>query len=265
MRRVMASRPALSVTQMHAMLRMAFRLGADLETAFMQVNNQLAATLADDRFITAFIGLLDVATHRMRFHSGGQAPILHFQAAKGACARYNPTSFPLAAMPIAAMRPAVSVELLPGDILALLSDGIYEYHDRHNQLFGEDRVEAMLRAHHERPMAELSSAPARQRGGVRARRAAGRRHHHRPGEARGRQRDGGPVVPTELRFARGNLRVHCGFLRRSRGRPRTPAHGGPGPRGALHEHGQVQPGRGRPHPHRNGHDSGRRRSDADRL
>ena len=48
--------PALSVTQMHAMLRMAFRLGADLETAFMQVNNQLAETLAEDRFITAFIG-----------------------------------------------------------------------------------------------------------------------------------------------------------------------------------------------------------------
>ena len=53
--------PALSVTQMQAMLRMAFRLGADLETAFMQVNNQLAETLADDRFITAFIGLLDAA------------------------------------------------------------------------------------------------------------------------------------------------------------------------------------------------------------
>ena len=149
--------PALSVTQMHAMLRMAFRLGADLETAFMQVNNQLAATLADDRFITAFIGLLDSATHRMRFHSGGQAPILHFQAATRVCARYNPTSFPLAAMPIAAMRPAVSVELLPGDILALLSDGIYEYHDRHNQLFGEDRVEAILRNHHESTMAEVSS------------------------------------------------------------------------------------------------------------
>ena len=74
--------PALSVTQMHAMLRMAFRLGADLETAFMQVNNQLAATIADDRFITAFIGLLDASTHRMRFHSGGQAPILHYQAAQ---------------------------------------------------------------------------------------------------------------------------------------------------------------------------------------
>jgi phosphoserine phosphatase len=150
--------PALSVTQMHAMLRMAFRLGADLETAFLQVNNQLAATLADDRFITAFIGLLDPATHRIRFHSGGQAPILHFQAATGACARYNPTSFPLAAMPLSALRPAVSLDLMPGDILALLSDGIYEYHDRHNEQFGEGRVEALLGTHHGKRMADLSAA-----------------------------------------------------------------------------------------------------------
>ena len=34
--------PALSVTQMQAMLRMAFRLGADLPTAFRNVNDQLA-------------------------------------------------------------------------------------------------------------------------------------------------------------------------------------------------------------------------------
>jgi phosphoserine phosphatase len=148
--------PALSVTQMHAMLRMAFRLGAELETAFLQVNNQLAATLADDRFITAFIGLLDPANHRMRFHSGGQAPILHFKAASGTCARYNPTSFPLAAMPLSTLRPAIVVDMMPGDILVLLSDGIYEYPDRHNELFGEDRVEAVLRVHHGRRMSELS-------------------------------------------------------------------------------------------------------------
>ena len=52
-------------------------------------------------------------------------------------------------MPLSVLRPAVSVDLLPGDILVLLSDGIYEYRDRHNEQFGEDRVEAMLRAHHE--------------------------------------------------------------------------------------------------------------------
>jgi phosphoserine phosphatase len=149
--------PALSVTQMQAMLRMAFRLGADLETAFTQVNNQLADTLPADRFITAFIGLLDTSTHRVRFHSGGQGPILHFGAASGTCARYRPTSFPLGAMRVSRLRPTVVLEMAPGDILALLSDGIYEYHDPDNEQFGETRVEQILQTHHGKTMAELSA------------------------------------------------------------------------------------------------------------
>ena len=149
--------PALSVTQMHAMLRMAFRMGADLETAFTQVNNQLGENLADDRFITAFIGLLDATTHRLRFHSGGQAPILFFEAATGACARHKPTSFPLAAMPVTALRPAVTVQMQPGDMLVLLSDGIYEYHDAGGEQFGEQRVEEIIRVHHDKRAAEISA------------------------------------------------------------------------------------------------------------
>ena len=98
--------PALSVTQMQAMLRMAFRLGADLETAFMQVNNRLAETLADDRFITAFIGVLDPATHVLRFHSGGPGADLPLSGgATATWERYKPTSFPLGAMPLATLRP----------------------------------------------------------------------------------------------------------------------------------------------------------------
>jgi phosphoserine phosphatase len=137
--------PALHVTQMHAMLRMAFRLGADLETAFTQVNNQLAGTLPDDRFITAFIGILDTAAHRLKFHSGGQAPILLYQPASGQCARFDPTSFPLAAMPVSKLRAPVTLEMTPGTILALLSDGIYEYRNGTGEEFGEARVAALIR------------------------------------------------------------------------------------------------------------------------
>jgi len=149
--------PALSVTQMQAMLRMAFRLGADLATAFIQVNNRLAEILAEDRFITAFIGLLDPATHELRFHSGGQAPILLFEARTRECRRYKPTSFPLAAMPIQSLRPATEVEMQPGDLLVLLSDGIYEYRNAGGEEFGELRVEALLRRHHALPAAELAA------------------------------------------------------------------------------------------------------------
>jgi len=149
--------PALSVTQMQAMLRMAFRMGADLETAFRHVNNQLEGYLAEDRFVTAFVGLLDPATHRLRFHSGGQAPILLFEARTRECRRYKPTSFPLAAMPIQSLRPATEVEMQPGDLLVLLSDGIYEYRNAGGEEFGELRVEALLRRHHALPAAELAA------------------------------------------------------------------------------------------------------------
>ena len=148
--------PALSVTQMHAMLRMAFRLGANLETAFRQVNDQLAATLPDGRFVTAFIGLLDTRSHRVRFLSGGQGPILHFQAARGTCMSHKATSFPMGAMPLSAMRAAVEIDLAPGDWLVLLTDGIYEYENPGGTQFGVQRVEQVLRAHHLQPAEALA-------------------------------------------------------------------------------------------------------------
>jgi len=150
--------PALSVTQMQAMLRMAFRIGADLDSAYLQVNNRLAETLADDRFVTAFIGLLDPATHRLKFHSGGQGPIFHFRAATGTCERYRPTSFPLGAMPLAVARPPVTLEMAPSDILVLLSDGFYEQANAAGEQFGEARVEALVGAQHGATVARLLDA-----------------------------------------------------------------------------------------------------------
>jgi anti-sigma regulatory factor (Ser/Thr protein kinase) len=150
--------PALSVTQMHAMLRIAFRLGADLETAYVHVNNQLAATLPGDRFITAFIGLLDPAAHKLRFHSGGQGPILLYRASRGEFVQHKPTSFPLAAMPLKAMRPAVELELEPGDLLALISDGVYEQPNERHEQFGQERVHRIVAELHARPVAELAAA-----------------------------------------------------------------------------------------------------------
>ena len=149
--------PALSVTQMHAMLKMAFRLGADLETAFMEVNNLLAGTLAEDRFVTAFIGLLDPASHTVHYISAGQGPILQFHAERGECSRHRPNCFPLGAMALAAPRRPASLVLAPGDVLVLLTDGIYESADAAGQLFAEDRVEAIVARHRDEPMAALSA------------------------------------------------------------------------------------------------------------
>jgi sigma-B regulation protein RsbU (phosphoserine phosphatase) len=147
--------PALSATQMQAMLRVAFRLGADLDRAYVEVNNQLAEDLPDDRFITAFVGFLDPVLHTVDFHSGGQGPILHFRAAAGECDWYKPTTFPMGALPMIAAPPRQRLRLAGGDLLALVSDGIYESMDEQGRQFGEERVAAVVRAHAEAPMREL--------------------------------------------------------------------------------------------------------------
>ena len=140
--------PALSVTQMHAMLRMALRLGADLETAFRQVNDLLADTLRDGRFVTACFGLLDPASHRLRLLSGGQAPLLHFHAAGGGSTAHRATSFPMGAAPIRTLRPALEIDLAPGDWLVLITDGVYEYESPTGEQFGKARIEQLIYQHH---------------------------------------------------------------------------------------------------------------------
>jgi len=147
--------PALSATQMQAMLRVAFRCGASLDEAYRHVNNQLAEDLPDDRFITAFMGFLDPQSHQVRFHSGGQGPILHFRAADERCEWQRPTTFPVGIMELTHAGESQVLQLDPGDVLVLLSDGIYEYESKQGVAFGEERVADLLRYHHRLPMVEL--------------------------------------------------------------------------------------------------------------
>ena len=147
--------PALSATQMQAMLRVAFRCGADLNEAYRHVNNQLAEDLPEDRFITAFMGFLNPETHELSFHSGGQGPILHFKAAGEKCEWHQPTSFPVGILEIEDAGTPALIKMEPGDVLALLSDGIYEYENRQGAQFGEERIAQLFKFHHRLPMIEL--------------------------------------------------------------------------------------------------------------
>lgn len=148
--------PALSATQMQAMLRVAFRCGADLGQAYRHVNNQLEEDLPDDRFVTAFMGFLDPQEHVIRYHSGGQGPILHFRAAEQRCDWYRPTTFPVGILQIDDPGEPRMLSMAPGDLLVLLSDGIYEFENRQGAQFGEERVARLLEYHHRLPAAELA-------------------------------------------------------------------------------------------------------------
>jgi phosphoserine phosphatase RsbU/P len=148
--------PALSATQVTAMVRVALRLGATLDQTFRHVNDQLVEDLPADRFVTAFLGLLDPRTHAVHYHSAGQGPLLHYRAAANDVAWHGPSTFPLGAMPQPAEVAAQTLELAPGDLLALISDGLFEHPGPGGATFGETRVAELLRARHAAPMQALA-------------------------------------------------------------------------------------------------------------
>ncbi|HEX5961872.1 MAG TPA: GAF domain-containing SpoIIE family protein phosphatase [Rhodanobacteraceae bacterium] len=147
--------PALSAMEMQGMLRVAFRLGASLDDAYLHVNNQLAEDLPEDRFITAFLAYLDAGTHSVRYHCAGQGPLLLYHADDDRCEWIEPTTFPVGVMEMAESPRAATLEMAEGDILALISDGLYERLDAGNAEFGRERVTGVVRAGQRLPMAEL--------------------------------------------------------------------------------------------------------------
>ena len=147
--------PALSSTQLTAMLRVGLRLGASLDAIFTQVNNQLVEDLPEEHFVTAFLGVLDVDRHEVHYHAAGQGPLLHFQAAGGHCEWLDPTTFPMGFMKYPSVDPPRSLALAPGDVLGLISDGVFEAHDSAGRMFGPAGVAEVVRRHCDRPMSEL--------------------------------------------------------------------------------------------------------------
>jgi phosphoserine phosphatase len=147
--------PALSATQLRSMVRVALRLGADLDEIFTHTNNQLVDDLPDDRFVTAFMGLLDPSNHIVRFHSGGQGPLLHYKAASDECDWHGASTFPMGALPHTNLDKAVRIDMEPGDVLGLISDGIYEYEDDEGRQFGQEGVARVIRENLDKPMTEV--------------------------------------------------------------------------------------------------------------
>ncbi len=147
--------PALSATQVRAMLRVALRLGSDLDDAFIHINDQLVEDLPDDRFVTAFFGLLDARKHQVRYHSGGQGPIMHFHAADGEYDWHPASTFPLGYMNQDNLADSLVIDMAPGDVLGLISDGIYEYENRSGTQFGQDGVRRIVDDHASLDMNEM--------------------------------------------------------------------------------------------------------------
>lgn len=144
---------ALVIGQARSLLRGMLHFTDDLSRIAGAINELLARDLGDERFVTAFVGILDPRRHVLEYVSGGQGPLLLFSG--GSVETRTATGIPFAAIADFAYGSAERFELPPGGILALLTDGFYETESPGGEQFGEARVIEVIQRHIKAPLREI--------------------------------------------------------------------------------------------------------------
>lgn len=143
--------PALSVTELRAMIRMGLRLGVSLDMLVAEADRQLCSDLKDSgRFVTGFVGRLDPSTNLLTYHSAGQGPLLHVHAATGISEWRDASALPFGVQ-AQVFEPPWPMCVEPGDVILLATDGLYECTNAQGVLFGTERVAGALSEVADRP------------------------------------------------------------------------------------------------------------------
>jgi phosphoserine phosphatase RsbU/P len=147
--------PALIAAECRALLRACLSLTQNLERVLPLVNDLLNSDLPDDRFVTAFVGLLDPGAHEFCYISAGHGPLLHFEVGTGQVTELPTSGLPLGIVTGHSYGLSRPIVFEPGDMLVFLTDGFLEWPDPDGHRFGVERVNELLRKHRELKAAAL--------------------------------------------------------------------------------------------------------------
>lgn len=110
------------------------------------LNDRLCEHYIEDsgRFVTAFFGIFNPETHELMFSSAGHNPPRWRSSEHNEVRSLDAAQcFPLGLMPSTEYVDA-TVQLHPGDLLVLYTDGIVEASNAEGELFGVHRLDALL-------------------------------------------------------------------------------------------------------------------------
>ncbi len=134
---------ALVIAQCRSLTRAMLSITNDLKLVATSVNRLMLRDLSTDRFVTAFLGILDPVHHRMDYVAAGQGPLLLITGED--YESRTATDLPFAIMDDFNGLPQ-RYELTPGMIVTLLTDGFFETESPAGEQFGEERVAQFIQA-----------------------------------------------------------------------------------------------------------------------
>ncbi len=137
---------ALFMTSARAVLRSILPVHADPLEAVRSLNAYLCRDMPQGSFMSLFVGILEPRTRRFSWVNAGHNAPLWVRPGRPPD-ELGPTGPVLGVVPDYAYRRSEAVVLEPGDAVFLYTDGLVEARDGSRALYGEERLQASLRAH----------------------------------------------------------------------------------------------------------------------
>ncbi|HEX4230192.1 MAG TPA: SpoIIE family protein phosphatase [Bryobacteraceae bacterium] len=145
---------ALMMSSLQARVHMMVETSPEPAAAIEALNRNIAPRCPMGKFITLFYGLLEPSTGQMLYANAGHNYPLLIRA-DGAVEQLRGNGMVLGILPNSQYQ-AYQVDLEPGDVLVLFSDGVTEAREPiDGEEFGDERLAHFLLSHKDRPAAEM--------------------------------------------------------------------------------------------------------------
>jgi len=131
-------------SNMRAQLTATNGNGISTASLVSNLNRQLYANTAPEKYATFFFALYDDADHVVTYTNAGHLPPLVLR--RGGVETLEVTGTVVGAFP-SAVYEEQKVTLEPGDILVAYTDGMVEPENVYGEMFGEERLQALLERH----------------------------------------------------------------------------------------------------------------------
>ena len=144
---------SLIMASFRAFMRAEIRHNYAIQMIFARVNNLLREILQLNQFVTAFYGVLDLERRRFTFSNAGHNPPLLLRP-DGKLRQLKTGGTVLGVFENAAYDEEF-IDLKPGDLFLLYTDGLVEAENKAGRMFGRNRLEKFVRANAHQSAAEL--------------------------------------------------------------------------------------------------------------
>ncbi len=148
---------ALLMSNLQAILRAETSRGSGVTDIPAQANRQLMESMSgSSKFVTFFYGALDPEARRLSYTNAGHNPPLVVRA-DGSIEELEAGGLLLGVFPIAQYDEG-TVDLLPGDLCVLFTDGVTEAENKARDLYSDERLQELLRRERTGTAGEIAQA-----------------------------------------------------------------------------------------------------------